>query len=512
MTSHISEGSPTTQLELQAVLPDWCALKPLHALCCLSVVVCFLFFSYIPVANSVVWHDVAASKLQSAQELLPLADGVRHIEIGSAGIWLIQSLYQWGGAPSLSIVFTLLQTLAVVLLTITVYRFSRSLLFAALAPILFTAAVFFEINGLSRATFGLLMYSSLLLLLTDWQRDGKGFGNWAKASRWDWVGAATLFCVWVNFHVSFVIGLIVLLAYALGQFWKNPTGVRDDDEFRARVWLFEMMLVVTLLTPNGARLWSALLWFPDNPVFNQLGGFHATSLAGWHGIVIALFWMVWIIASRKCDQISASLTIAAIALTALTAVCTNCIVWLVPIMLVAIADLLPGSPAGQESKLNRQGSRPIKFAFTLLAVLFVWIGICFSPIGSLALSKTSRTAEQAIGDSIPIAATTFIKAQDEPGLMWCPAYWSGWMQSKTDRPVFANGDLYRIPEQAVMDYQHIYAGDSNWARLADQYAVSTLVVDKRLQKELFRHLRTQNQDWKIDFEDSVAVVARRVYR
>ena len=480
----------------------------------LSIVACFLFFSYIPVGGWQTWQDVAAHRIQESPDRLPLSQGIRSIEIGAAGNWLIQSLYLWAGAESLAVTFALVQTLTLILLSIAVYRYSKQWLAVVLTPLVFTAGAFFETQGLNRATFGLLMFSGLVVLLADWTVEGRGLARWSGVSRWRWLAVTVWIVAWANLHVSFAIGLIVLLANALGRIGEHRGPIFSDDEFRARIWLLELAWVATLLTPLGISQWTSALWWPDNPIIQQLGGWQTTSLSGWHGGVIAIMWAAWIVASRFSTKIGAATTSAAIAMTTLTAVCSHGIVWFVPVMLIAIADLVPQKTAAASRFGTGQsnGGQPLRFVYSLLALLLIWIGVCFSPTGSLLLGKPSRPTQQVVGPALPLGATAYLAADRKGGLIWCPAYWSGWLQTSTDLAVFANMEMGRLPKQVVDDYQTIYSGHSNWNRLADQYAVTTIVADKRRQPDLFRQLRVRHQDWDIRFEDSLAVVARRIVR
>ena len=395
-------------MELESVLPSWCALKPAHALCCLSIVACYLLFSYMPVSNSVTWHDVSASKVLASNDLLPLSAGIRHLETGTIGLSLITYLYELGGPQCLSITFSLLQTVTLLLFALAVYRVSGSLLFAAIVPVVITAAAFFEISGLSRGTFGMLFLSLLTLLLADWRDDSHGIVKWSEVSVWRWAMMAVLFIVWTNFHASFCVGLIVLLCFAAAQIVKLPNSFFREREFQSRVWLFELALLITLISPHGIKLWSAMLWFPDHPIVNQLGGWGATSMAGWNGFAIAAMWLVWVFASRFSERIPAFTTLVAVAMTVLTAACSSCMAWLVPIMLIAIADLFPVQTKRTvpENTITR---RPLQFAFTLLAVLTLWIGFSFSPVGSIVFGDSSRTQQQILGDTLPVAATTILR-------------------------------------------------------------------------------------------------------
>ena len=464
----------------------------------------------MPVSSPSTWQDVAASRSLASKDLLPLASGVRHIEIGRIGLSVIEGIYALGGPQGLSVSFSLVQCFALFLFGLAILRVSGNLLFAAVSPVLITAGVFFESSGISRSTFGMLFLSIQFLLLANWRDHQTGIAKWCQVGLLRWGMVIALFNTWANFHASFFIGFLILLAYATAQILKSPENFYRNEEFISRVWLVELAIAATLFTPNGMWLWCSAFWLPDNAIFNQLGGWHATSLAGWHGVVVALSWLVWIVASRFNYRVPVFTTLAAILLTALTAVSTSCILWLLPMMLIAIADLFPPAPAKRKTDATASNP-PLKFAYTLIVVLIFWFGFCFSPVGSHSLGKSVRNREQILGDSMPVAATTVLTQSSSDRLLWCPIHWSGFLQVQTRRPLFANSAVYRLPGKVIQDYHGIYNANANWDQLLDQYDVSTVVLDRRHQPELFRQLRIKNNDWSIDYQDPVAVVARRIY-
>ena len=80
--------------QLQAMLPDWCALTWQHALICFTFLILFLHFCYLPLPTGQIWHEVASghtvvnSGFAAADPALPYADGVRALKTN----WLGQSL------------------------------------------------------------------------------------------------------------------------------------------------------------------------------------------------------------------------------------------------------------------------------------------------------------------------------------------------------------------------------------------------------------------------------------
>lgn len=537
---------------LQANLPDWCALKWYHAAMVGVFVMFYLYFSYLPVPVLGVWHSVWSggwivnNGVYAADPSLPLAEGMRGITNGWLSHVVLHYAHWAGGSNLISILFAITQTFTLCIWAFVFVRIAGTWK-AGFAAVFCSIACLLLVIGIEPRTFGELCFALTALVLT-WNINAKSDSepgssssnvsasaiNWANAKVWQWIAIGVIMIAWANLDASFVVGLAWLACLAVGRLvdgfrGQNDVAMVDDRELKFRFYLFEAMIVVTLVTPYGWNLWQALLWWPDNPILSKMGGWAPTSLASWQGAGIGIAWMIWFYAAKGSTKIPAWAILSAIVATIATACCELTMVWLAPMIMFAAMAMFrawPKSESTTETKVEpiskfEDENRPLRFAFTLICGLFIWIGFSLSPISQPLLGGAERTLEKVASKDAPIAMAKFMK-QYEPSkpntnspnrlarLVWAPEYWGDWMQ--TDErviPVFANANLRTLPRQVQADYRKIYKGDGNWKRILDRYAVTDLVIDKKRQKELYRDVRVDRGVWYTVYQDNVALVMRR---
>ncbi|QDT12341.1 hypothetical protein [Planctomycetes bacterium K23_9] len=527
----MSSGQLTAgaKYQLQATLPENFALRSHHAATVGAFVVLFLYFGYLPVTNPSTW-DAALSEQSGSQvtQLLPLSEGIRHIEIGAAGKRLIAMLHSWGGSEMLSLSFAVLQTMTLAIWAAIFLRLSDRR-WAAMGVVVVVVASFPFLNGLTAATFGQLVFAALAYCLsrTRARTEAPTIASDLKLSSASYRLRATmvvLFCVWANLHGSFVVGLGWLGTLVAARFLTTvgSNGLREslfDEEFKSRVWLLELATLATLLTPSGVQLWAAMCWWPDNPVLQELGGIAPTVMTSWIGVSVLLLWASVAIGTRNRNVNLAWLLPPAL-LTVATGFSSPMIVWFAPLMMASIFAVLRNSEndakhpsitpdencddksAGQVGQKNET----LRFGFTLLAGLLLWFGFAFSPWASVLLGGKSRSETQLTGSQYPHEAVSNLTSHGDHQLLFCPAEWSDWIQAQSATPVFVNSDTSRFPSSVQSDYSLIYRGENNWKSVAEKYALSHILIDRQQQKQLVRRFRQTPGDWRIQYEDKDTIL------
>jgi hypothetical protein len=529
-----------TTYRLQATLPDHFALRLHHAAVCGVFVVLFLYFAYLPVSHPSTWGAIASVQMGSqSADLLPLAEGIRHIEIGSAGNRLIALLNSWGGSEMLSFSFALLQTLTLAIWAAVFLRLS-SRRWAATGVVMIVIASWPFLNGLTQSTFGQLSFAILAFCLcrTTVQTE-KNIGMTdleISSASFRWRSAVVgLFCIWANLHGSFLIGLgwfgCLVVAQFLSTIKSNTLRASlDDAELKSRVWLLEFSALATLLTSDGVGLWTAMFWRPDNPFVQNLGGFAPTLMSSWIGASVLALWAFVAVATRS-RAVSLAWLLPPAMLTVAIGFCSPMIVWFAPLMMASIFAVLRNSrndakqssspddencddkssgQAIQQKAIQQNGT--LRFGFTLLAGLLIWFGFAFSPWASLLLGGKVRSEAQLTGSQYPREAVAQLTDQDHGAkhhhdrLLFCPAEWSDWIQVQSAIPVFVSGDVSRFPISVQSDYSLIYRGESNWKSVADKYALSHLLIDRNQQRQLVRRFRQKPGSWKIQYEDENTIL------
>ena len=524
--------------QLQAILPDWCALNWQHALICFTFLVLFLHYCYLPLPAGQLWHEVANGSqivnngINSADPALPYSDGVRALRTNWLGESLVYWTHKFGGAEWLSCTFALVQIVTLAIWAMLFIRVSGRRWTAFLvAPIVLASSI--DVNSLGSSTFALLAFALIALTLLAHSHLKHSHSHaieiaWSKASISRWFTIIGLFLLWTNLDISVLVGVGLLFALAISRFVKviadRETSIMSDRELHHRIWLFEICLVATLIQPNGLGLWQSIFWSSNNPILHGLGGWSPLTLASYRGLWIVLAWLAWIIASRRTSSIPLWNIVTAIFATAIVACFETQIVWFATTMCFLTAALLPTLPQQSVSRQTRNltndndhqsnsgvaANSSLKFAFTLVCGLFLWMGFSLSPLGTMVMSGKTRDTAQLYGSNIPLGATEFLTQNRPAKVVWTPKYWADQLQVLGEpTPVLANLNQALLTERIERDYQSIFYGGKNWKRLLRRYQIDDLVIDKENQTELMREIRTNSGKLEKVFEDHISVIYRR---
>ena len=534
MSATSQEGTGTHQL--QAILPEWCALSWQNALVCLTFVVLFLHLCYLPVPTGQIWHEIVSGQaiaqngIAAPHPALAYSEGVRTLTTNWLGQSFVYWIYQLGGPEWLSCVFALIQLATLAIWGFIFQRISGSSWAALLvAPVLLASSI--DVNALGSSTLGLFVFALIALTIVNTFRSpedesGPSQFSWRKASMWQWIAVVSLFIVWANLDISVLIGVGLLGAFAVSRLVgvlakrEGQSTLMNDSELHRRTWLFEICLFATLLQPAGLGLWQAIFWSSNNPIVQGFGGWDPVTIASWRGAWIAIAWLGWVVASRRANSIPFWNIAAAILLTIFVACFQSQIVWFATTMCFLTVALFPKfnrtdatlrKETQRSSNSQLSDSRPaLKFAFTLVCGLLVWIGFSLSPIGTMAMGGKQRTPDQLYVSGTPLGATAFLKQDRPEKVVWTPKYWADYIQVEGGpTPVMANLKDALLTPRVEKDYQSIYYGGKNWQRLLRRYQINDLVVDKENQTELMRELRVNAGALTKVYEDDLAVVYRR---
>jgi len=239
MSATSREGTGTHQL--QAILPEWCALSWQNALVCLTFVILFLHLCYLPVPTGQIWHEIVSGQaiaengIASPPPSLAYSEGVRTLTTN----WLGQSFVYWtyhlGGPEGLSSLFALIQLATLAIWGFVFQRITGSSLAALLvAPIVIASSI--DVNALGSSTLGLFVFALIALTMANTfnsteRETGPSQFSWKSASLRQWIIVVGLFMVWANLDVSVLIGVGLLGTFALsrlvGVLVKRDLAVRN---------------------------------------------------------------------------------------------------------------------------------------------------------------------------------------------------------------------------------------------------------------------------------------------
>ncbi len=526
--------------QLTPVLSERCVLQPGHVGVCLVFAVLFLAFSYLPLPVGGLWRHLAAGEFMLSRHtlpqeslLLPLAVGRPATDTAWLSEVLLAATYRWEGLSALSCLFTLATTGALVLLAGVYFRQTRRKRFAV-AGVLFTVALGWGwLTVLRPETFGFVCLAGLLALLSAdsrWQpvtpassQPRQAWLSWSL-----WIGVPLVLALWANFDRSFVVGIIILAAWSIGNLVDQARArgfsqALQDPGSQKRLVVLELSLLATLFNPLGLDLWLATLGMATEslgsvPAFG--GPLVLASLSGF------LFAGACLTAGLLLRRSPRSLTSAEVLLFVVTAgaACWNSawLVWFAPlaalVLVPHLAAALGVSPAKNTSpvKLPTREDNPeevaqpkqFQFAFTLICGLVIWAGFALSPLATPLLGGKARQLDRLLGNQTPLGVSAWLEQQATPQLVWSAPDWSDFLAFRRGVPVLSGSEFVALPDQVRYDNLQISQGH-NWASLADRYAVDLLVIDKARHGRMVTAARRADAPWAIAYEDDQALVLRR---
>lgn len=508
------------RLQLEASLPDWCAVDWRQTLVCAAFVLAFMWFSYLPIPTSTTWHNVLqgrsvaetffGSTLTDTTKV-PLTEGLRSFRGAAVGSWIIWQIQNLGGSETLSLSFAVLQILIAAALAFLFYRTTGRWWTALIAPLVLVMP--WQISGLSTACFGQLCIAATLLCLT-WRTRSVSVSTFSKTQ---WIVAAFTFMLWVNLDHSFVAGWILLACLVIARIISclsstvERKNIFSDGELRSRIVLFEIAIAVSLINPQGWNLWQSMFWAPDNPIWLNYGGSQPLAIVGWVGASVIALAIFWLACSRRTSAIQTIHWL--LPLVALAIVCCNRFTLAVfaPLILWSSISMLPRKEIAPREKNPQEDIQPLKFSLLLACALLIWLGFAFSPFSHHLLGGQARTESQLRGKSSPHTALAYLDSKTKNAkarpLVWTPRTWSNRCILSCDNvSVFVADMPHLTPQQTNKDHDTIFHGHHGWQKLLGRYTVDFLVVDVKKQQRLTRELRSSPGNWVRLYEDPVASV------
>ncbi len=546
-TTATCEPAAADSLVLTPKLDQRWAPGPWHALLVAICCVFFLVLDYLPLRSSELWGNIAYGewilehgKLPTEDPFMALAEGMRVVD----SEWLTQILFalvaRTGRQDALCDLFAVTVTLTFLLLGWTYYRQTGLLLAAAVGAIVVLLIAWSQLTTLRPGVMGGLCFAGLLWLIVSSHDSPAVRASEAvpPRDRWPlrlWIGVPVLLALWANLHRSFICGLAVLGCYFLGHVievaWRTRSvrGIYSDRVVRRWLFLSELGVVATLVTPYGIDLWLELFWFADRRNLRDIVDWQPLSMLSTGGCEFALSIAVLMVVLRhsRCRvPVAHGLLLAGFAAAAVAE--RHMLVGYASVFGLVLTPHLAElwarfsawraersqQPTVTELAAN-DGDLPPGRSWKLLLVcgLLVWIAFALSGLSRPLLGGKSRTPEQLYGNSVPLGVTKYLRENPPNGQVFSSHLWGDWLvaDGPPDLKPFITSQIQYAPRQVWQDYRRVTYAQADWEGVLNRYRLNTLVVDKERQPTLVGLLRTV-EDWSSRYEDEQAMVVARVRR
>jgi hypothetical protein len=527
------EETQTTTAQVEAALtpklsPAW-ALRLWHLPVIAAWGAFFLLISYVPLRPNDLWCHVLWGQWILSHRQLPaedpfqrLAEGMPVVDSAWLGQVLLGAIDRVGGPEWLSNTFALVTLATWLIIWRVLYLRCQSM-----GASLLMVAVVWMINFSRLLTprpenFAWLAFAVLWWLLVSDQERATGRFRWRL-----WLGVPLVMWFWANVHGSFLCGLTVLLAYAVGEFGSTLWRTRSlaatirDGEVQRRLIVAEIGLVATFINPYGVDLLLNVTLFARNANLQDIVEWQPLAIGKPGGYELVASWLLATVLlrySRKAVPLAQMLLLVVFGLAALSS--TRMIGWFSLTFGISFVPLLAdlvgrwtsakaGDWAAADDQEVQRGFplRGRSWAYSLIGLLLIWIPLSLAPISQPLLGGKPRTPERLLGDATPIALTEYLRRNPPKGPIFNPMWWGDWIVRDGPAGIapFMTTNIHLAPAQVWRDYLRVMNVRPGWQAVLGRYAVETVVVDKKESADLERVL-LRDTSLQVVYEDAQCAV------
>ena len=324
-----------------------------------------------------------------------------------------------------------------------------------------------------------------------------------------------LIALWVNMHGGYLLGLVVMGVYVVGDGAQTLLRGADDSRDERLAWAAVMTLVgaglvsvfAALLNPNGIDMWFyAFETLSSGAMREAIEEWKSPNFHLWYmwffGSMLLSTWGIMIY-SRRPVLWTDLLFVAGTSFAGLQSMRN------IPLFAMAVIPVLSRHLVGLFSEATAarlmqaddlQPASPASRIINVVLALFVIIGI--GVFGTVTLSETEmRTAA-----NFPVDAVAYIKAEGlDEGRIFNDYDWGGyliWHQI----PTFIDGRADLFGDEFLFQYLDTINRRSNWQEPFDQYDIDTILTSRWGDMAVVIDLVPE---WELVYEDDVARIYRR---
>lgn len=293
-----------------------------------------------------------------------------------------------------------------------------------------------------------------------------------------WVLPAIM-VVWVNVHGPFVLGLVLLGIFVVGELHRWLFGGGKAPRHLLLVSL--ATLAATVVNPSGPRM----LLYPfgyylqgENPSFRVVTEFQSPNFHDPLYLGFAAALVVFMLLGRAPGRpgLTESLLLVAFAVQALISVRHVPVFALVAVPLLALR-LRDRFRIVRELPPPRTSARLVALNWLILAALVgTYAAYAAQPERS---ARLQLWAEPAAHDS-PVEGARFVEEHDLPGPIFNHQSWGGYLIRRwyPERKVFVDGRIDMYGTETLEEYFEVLLVRPRWREVLDEYGVQTILVDR----------------------------------
>jgi hypothetical protein len=421
----------------------------------------------------------------------PTNEWVTHEWLSQVAMW---GLYKLGGFNGPIVFFAAVTTVTWWL----VYLLSEGKPYVAGMVVAVAAKASQVVWGSRPQLFNLLLLAVFVFLL---ERRKAG-----SVGRWVYVALPAITLVWANLHSGYVLGIVVLATYLVGEYLERRRAAPDLRTLPSAdlVPLGSATVaaaVAALANPNGWRLWIypfetlgssvqreyIVEWFPPGP----------DQLIFWLTLGLVLVGIFGFVKSSRRPSMTELLMFGGTAVGAFLSV-RNIPIFAIVATPILCRHLVTAMPV--EALVSPEDDGDLRRIPTLLAG--VAIGVAAFAIAGSTLADNATT----VRNTFPEAAVDWIESGELEDERLFNAYgWGGYLIWR-GFPVYIDGRADVYGDAGLLNFGQTWHVDPGWEEPLDRYGVGLVLVPRvsRLAGTL-----VDSPDWALKYEDGIARVFGR---
>ena len=415
--------------------------------------------------------------------------------------------YEWLAQVLFAIVYRLLNLDGVVLLAALIIAITFALVYtdssqrtdAPLISLLLTiwAAAASSLHWLARPHIFSFLFFAIWVGLLEKFRKGEKVALWVFP---------TLMLIWANTHGGFIFGLLAWLAYFAGWIWEYFRKSATWESGKQLLLIGITSLISTIITPDLWHNWEAVLsnnstYILSHTVETNPPNLIVPNIWPFTGMLVLTI-ILWLLRIKEVKA-SHSFLLAGLALMSLT-VARN-----IPLFVIAAAPILSGWTKQTAAKFNYWLKVEEGFANidqTLRG--FLWpltIFLIGAGIFTYHYITTQTPINNFSSQTYPVQAADWMETHSLSGNTFNDFNWGGYLLYRLwpEQRVFIDSQSDFYGEALTRQSEEILNGDPNWETILSQYNVSRIIVPREAG---LVQAASQSADWKIAYEDNVAVI------
>ena len=330
-----------------------------------------------------------------------------------------------------------------------------------------------------------------------------------------WWVLPVIMLFWVNMHGMFLVGMIVLAMYLIGDFLDTPSSTWFRSQKTKSLLLASgLSLLVTFLSPSGSEIWKAIASLGSNTYITakipeyQSANFHLPET--WPFLLMLLLAIVGF--ARTTERISWAPILLVAAFTTLALYSSR----MIPIFAVAVTPILAKITAtwvrseysqsrvwlieANIEKVNQSSNGLIWF----LAAVFA-AAILLRSGGTIDPERRGNVFDPRF---FPVNAVSWLEARPPEGHMFNEFDWGGYLLLRLwpDQQIFMDGHTHIYGEALTREYERVITLSPGWQDVLNKYNIDWVIV--RRDAPLIDALAMQ-ESWEIAYEDATATIMIR---